>query len=249
MEIFLDTANVGKIGEWISSGVVDGVTTNPGLMLQEKVYDIETMAKEISALVFPCPVSVEVTTNNLNEMLAQARMFASWAPNIVIKIPQLTQDGIPCYGVMKQLANEGIRVNATVVFSFGQVILSAKAQATYISLFAGRIADEGGDSSEIIQTSVAWLEHWGYNSKILVGSIRTVGDILNAAKAGAHIITIPPQFITKMSDHKFTRETVKEFTIKANKALDAMAQDKKHTVECSGSQWQPALWSKQEMGG
>ena len=206
MEVFIDTANVAKIEKWIESGVVDGVTTNPGIMLTEKVYDIEAMAKELSSLIKPRPVSVEVTTNNLDEMLDQAHEFASWAPNIVVKVPQLTQDGVPCYSVMKQLEAEGIRVNATVAFSFGQVILSAKAQATYISLFAGRIGDEGGDPYYIIQTSVDWLEHWGYKSKIIVGSIRAVGDILSAARAGAHIITVPPQFLDKMADHKYTRD-------------------------------------------
>lgn len=104
-------------------------------------------------------------------------------------------DGIPCYGVIRQLESEGIKVNATVAMSLGQVILAAKAGATYISIFAGRIGDEGGDASQVIKNSVEWLERWKYKSKIIVGSIRSVADILQAATAGAHIITIfPPSF-------------------------------------------------------
>lgn len=222
MQIFIDTVSLSKVEKWLKTGVVDGITTNPGLMVQDQVYDIESMAKTLSDLIEPRPVSVEVTTNNLDEMINQARKFASWAPNIVIKIPQLTQDGVPCYEVINQLEAEGIRVNATVTFSLGQVMVSAKAGASYISIFAGRIGDEGGNSSEVIRNSVNWLEHWGFKSKIITGSIRSVGDVLNAAIAGSHIITIPPQILDKMVDHKYTRETVREFTIKAQEALEKM---------------------------
>jgi len=125
-------------------------------------------------------------------MITQAQRFASWAPNIVIKIPQITQDGIPCYGVIRQLENEDIKVNATVALSLGQVMLAAKAGATYISIFAGRVSDEGGNAPEIIRMAVDWLERWQYKSKIIVGSIRGAIDIQQAAVAGAHVITIPP---------------------------------------------------------
>ena len=141
MEIFIDSANTTEIEKWLKMGVIDGVTTNPSIMLKDGVYDAEAGAKEIAALINPRPLSVEVTTNDLDEMLTQARTFASWVPNIVIKIPQITQDGVPCYGVIRQLEIEGIKVNATVAMSLGQVILAAKAGATYISIFAGRVAD------------------------------------------------------------------------------------------------------------
>ncbi|MCX6003420.1 MAG: transaldolase, partial [Chloroflexi bacterium] len=190
------------------------------------VYNVEKGAKELTNLINPRPLSVEVTTNDLNEMLNQARQFAHWASNIVIKIPQITTEGTPCYGVMKQLENEGIKVNATATLSFGQVILAAKAGATYISIFAGRISDEGGNSSEVISNSVVWLKRWNYKSKIIVGSIRSVGDVLSAVLAGAHIITIPPEFIGKMADHKYTRETVRQFINDAQKALTMMEQAK-----------------------
>jgi transaldolase len=222
MEIFIDSANITEIEKWLKMGVIDGVTTNPSIMLRDGVYDAEAGAKEIAALVNPRPLSVEVTTNDLDEMLTQAQTFASWAPNIVIKIPQITQDGVPCYGVIRQLEIEGIKVNATVAMSLGQVMLAAKAGATYISIFAGRVADEGGNAPEVISNSIDWIERWEYKSKIIVGSIRSVGDVLSAAMAGAHIITIPPQFLTKMVDHKYSRDTVRQFVTDAKKALEMM---------------------------
>ena len=223
MEIFIDSADIKEIERWVKMGIADGVTTNPSIMLKDGVYDVEKGAREIAALVNPRPVSVEVTTNDLEEMIAQAQKFASWAPNIVIKIPQINQDGEPCYGVIRQLEDEGIKVNATIALSLGQVILAAKAGATYISIFTGRVSDEGGNASEVIMNSVEWLERWEYESRIIVGSIRSVGDILQAAIAGAHIITIPPQFISRMADHKYTRETVRQFVADAKKALEMMA--------------------------
>jgi transaldolase len=223
MEIFIDSADIKEIEKWVEMGIADGVTTNPSIMLKDGVHNVEKGAKEIAALVHPHPVSVEVTTNDLEEMATQAHMFASWAPNIVAKIPQITQDGTPCYGVIRQLESEGIKVNATIALSLGQVILAAKAGATFISIFTGRLSDEGGNASEVIKNSAEWLERWKYESRIIVGSVRSVADILQAAIAGAHIITIPPQFLTRMADHKYTRDTVRQFVTDANKALEMMA--------------------------
>ena len=110
MEILIDSASITEIEKWLKMGVIDGVTTNPSIMLRDGVYDAEAGAEEIAALVNPRPVSVEVTTNDLDEMLTGAQTFASWAPNIVIKIPEITQDGVPCYGVIRQLEIEGIKV-------------------------------------------------------------------------------------------------------------------------------------------
>ncbi len=222
MEIFVDSASTSEIEKGLKKGVIDGVTTNPSIMYKDGVYDAESGSRKIAALIDPFPLSVEVTTNDLDEMLVQARRFASWAPNIAVKIPQTNQFGHPCYGVIKKLETEGIKVNATVAMSFGQVMLAAKAGATYISIFAGRVTDEGGSATEIISNSVNWLERWDFKSKIIVGSIRSVGDVLTAALAGAHIITIPPQFIDKMADHKNTRETVRQFVDDARKATEMM---------------------------
>ena len=222
MEIFIDSANISEIEKWLAMGVIDGATTNPTIMFKDGVYDAEAGAKRIAALLDPLPLSVEVTTNDLDEMLSQAELFSSWAPNIVVKIPQITQDGIPCYGVINALENNGIKVNATATLSLGQVILAAKAGATYISIFTGRVSDEGGNATEVIMNSVKWLERWQYKSKIVVGSIRSVGDILSAAIAGTHVLTIPPQFLGKMADHRYTRDTVKQFVNDAQKAKRMM---------------------------
>ena len=224
MQIFIDSANIGEITMWFKMGVIDGVTTNPSIMLKDGVYDVETGARGIAALIDPLPLFIEVTTNDPDDMLSQARVFTSWAPNIVVKIPHITYEGAPCYGIISQLETSGIRVNATAAMSLGQVILAAKAGATYISLFAGRVADEGGNAPEVIRLAVEWLERWKYKSRVVVGSIRSVGDVLNAVVAGAHIVTIPPQFLYKMADHKYTRETVKQFLDDADKALKLMQQ-------------------------
>ena len=222
MEIFIDSANLAEIEKWLRMGIADGVTTNPSIMFKDGVYDMQKGAKDIAALIHPRPISVEVTTNDLDEMVTQTRQFASWAPNIVVKIPQVNQYGTPCYGVINQLESEGIKINATVALSLGQVIFAAKAGATYISIFAGRVGDEGGNVAEVIGQSVKWLECWKYKGKIIVGSIRSVADILQAATAGAHIITVPPQFLTRMADHKYTRATVEQFLTDAQKALEMM---------------------------
>ena len=222
MEIFVDSANITEIEKWLKMGVVDGVTTNPSIMLKDHVYDMEKGTRDIAALVNPRPVSVEVTTNDLGEMITQALTFASWAPNIVTKIPQITQDGIPCYGVISQLEKEGIAVNATAALSLGQAILAAKAGATYVSIFTGRVSDEGGDAARVIKDTVEWLERWNFKCRLIIGSIRSMGEILSAAIAGAHVLTIPPQFMTKMADHKYTRETVRQFVSDGEKALEMM---------------------------
>jgi transaldolase len=224
MQIYIDSASVSKIRRWLDMGIIDGVTTNPSIMFSDGVYDAEEGARKIAALVNPMPLSVEVTTNDLDKMMDQAHIFASWAPNIVVKIPQETQDGVPCYGVIRQLEKDGIRVNATAALSLGQVILAAKAGASYISVFVGRLADEGGNAPEVIRNAVEWLEYWHYKSKIIIGSIRSVADILSSAINKAHIITIPPQFLDKLSDHKYTRDTVRQFTNDAAKALEMMME-------------------------
>ncbi len=226
MQIFLDSANYREIEHWLRQGVVDGVTTNPSIMLKDGVYDIEEGARRLCTLLGKRPVSVEVTTNDTAEMLEQARTFARWAPNVVVKIPVINEYGDSCLGVIHTLSREGIPINTTTILSFNQAILAAKAGATYVSIFAGRVADEGNDPSTLIRQVRGWLEQWGYAAKVLVGSIRSVMDVQNAAVAGAHIVTIPPQFLPKMVDHKYSRETVRQFNQDAEKALAQIAQVK-----------------------
>ncbi len=226
MQFFLDSANYREIEHWLRQGVIDGVTTNPSIMLKDGVYDIEEGARRICALLGNRPVSVEVTTNDHTEMLKQGRAFARWAPNIVVKIPIVNEYGDSCLGVIHALNQEGIPINTTTILSFNQAILAAKAGATYVSIFAGRVADEGNDPATVIRQVRQWLEQWGYAAKVLVGSIRAVMDVQNAAIAGAHIVTIPPQFLPRMVDHKYSRETVRQFNQDAEKAMAQIAQVK-----------------------
>lgn len=224
MQIFLDSANRKEIEEWLREGIVDGLTTNPSIMFKDGVYDIEQGSRTLCALFGEKPVSVEVTTNDRKEMVEQARTFARWAQNVVVKIPVINEQGEPCLGVVNTLNREGILVNTTAILSFNQAMLAAKAGATYISIFAGRVADEGNDPAVIIRNVRQWLDAWDYTAKIIVGSIRTVMDIQAAALAGAHIVTIPPQFLAKMVDHKYTRDTVRQFNQDASKALMQIAE-------------------------
>lgn len=224
MKVFLDSADSREIEKWMRQGVVDGVTTNPSIMFKDGVYDIEEGARRISALLGERPLSVEVTTNEPAEMIRQGRTLASWAPNIAVKIPVVNEDGESCLGAISTLSSEGIRVNTTAILSFNQAVLAAKAGATFVSIFAGRVADEGNDPAIVIGNVRCWLDDWEYPAEIIVGSIRTVMDIQNAALAGAHVITIPPQFLPKMVDHKYTRETVRQFNRDAERALDQIAQ-------------------------
>lgn len=225
MQIFVDSANIKDIEAWYRQGVVDGVTTNPSIMLKDGVLDLESHVKKICKLVGGLPVSVEVTTNDREEMIRQAREFAPWAPNVVVKIPVINQEGESCLEVIHRLRKEGIAINCTAILSFNQCVLAAKSGANYISIFAGRVADEGGDPWEITHTVRLWLDTWKVKSEIIVGSIRSTIDVQNAAVAGAHIVTIPPQFLSKMVDHKYSRDTVRGFISDARKAMEAIEKE------------------------
>ena len=224
MEIFLDTANLEEIRRWLEYGLLDGVTTNPSVMLKDGGYDMEERAREIARLVEPRPVSVEVTTNDQTEMLRQAHQIASWAPNIVVKIPVVNENGQPCLGVVRELETTGVRVNMTACLSYGQAILGAKVGATYVSIFAGRVADEGHDAAAMIREVVDWLQRWQSPTKIIAGSIREAVNIKDAAAAGAHVITVPPVFLEKFVDHRYSRDTVRGFNEDAAKALARMEE-------------------------
>jgi transaldolase len=226
MQIFIDSADAKQIETWLAQGVVDGVTTNPSIMFKDGLKDLEEGARRLATLLGDRPLSVEVTSNDHMVMLEQARTFATWARNIVVKIPIVNEFGESCLGVIHRLTQEGIGVNATAILSFNQAILAAKAGATYSSIFAGRVADEGNDPAMVIRNVRNWLDEWESPARIIVGSIRTVMDIQNAALAGAHIITIPPQFLPKMVDHRYTRETVRQFVQDAEKTIEQMRKGK-----------------------
>jgi len=226
MQVFVDSANQKEIQHWLQQGVVDGITTNPSIMFKDGVTDLEAGARGLAALIGDRPLSIEVTSNDLEIMLEQGRLFATWARNIVIKIPIVNEFGESCLGVIHKLSQEGIAVNATAILSFNQAILAAKAGATYVSIFAGRVADEGNDPAVTVRNVRQWLDDWALSARVIVGSIRAVIDIQNAALAGAHIITIPPQFLPKMVDHHYTRETVHQFMRDAGKTIEEMSKAK-----------------------
>src|ERR1700730_10583240 len=166
MQIFLDSADYKEIEKWLQQGVIDGLTTNPSIMFKDAVYDIEEGARRLCSLLGDRPVSVEVTTNNPKEMVGQARAFAQWAPSIVVKIPVINETGDSCLGVMSALSRDGIPVNAPAILSFNQAMLAAKAGATYVSIFAGRIADEGNDPVTVIRNVRRWLDDWALSARL-----------------------------------------------------------------------------------
>jgi transaldolase len=141
MEIFADTADLKEIQSWLDFGVIDGATTNPSIMLAAGVYDLRQGAQQIAKVLGDKPLSVEVVSDDPDEMYRQAVEMAGWAPNIVVKIPVITTEGEPCLGVISSLKRAGVKVNATACMSFNQALLAAKAGATYVSLFAGRPCD------------------------------------------------------------------------------------------------------------
>jgi transaldolase len=223
VRVFIDSADLHQIERWLASGVADGVTTNPSIVLKAGVKDLEGHSRRIAELIGDRPLSVEVTTNDPELMLQQGRAFARWAPNIVVKIPVINEDGVPSLVVVNTLEREGIAVNVTACLSFGQAMLAAKAGATYVSLFWGRIGDEGHDPARVVRTARAWLDDWRYKAQIIVGSIRSTYDIQAAAEAGAHVITIPPEFLPKLVDHRYSRETVRQFVADAQRSIIELA--------------------------
>jgi transaldolase len=222
MEIFADTADLKEIRTWLDFGVIDGVTTNPSILLAGGVYDLRSGAVEIAKLLGTKPISVEVVTDEPDEMHRQAIEMATWAPNIVVKIPIITSQGDPCLGVIAKLVSAGVKVNATACLSFNQAMLAAKAGAAYVSLFAGRISDEGADASIVIRNTAEWLRAWNMPSKIIVGSIRETVNVQEAALAGAHVVTVPPKFLRQMIDHKYSRFTVGQFLADGKSAAERM---------------------------
>lgn len=215
--IFLDTGKPDEIRKLHELGILRGVTTNPTILAQEGVSGgwagIEKQIRQIAGLVAPLPVSVEVTTNEPDEMLEQARLFASWAKNVNVKIPIHGPEG----GTENlKLAHEletvhDIRVNVTAMMSAQQCLLAAQAGATYVSLFGGRVNNMGYDSRLEIRRLRGLLDAFGSPSKIIVGSTREVLNIIEWFEAGAHIVTAVPSLIEGMLVHPYSKETVQMF--------------------------------------
>lgn len=209
MEIFLDTANIEEIKHIMKWGIVDGVTTNQKIFLNEKGVDFKSTIKKICDMMRDKPVSVESNGKTLQEMLNDARSFSKIARNVVAKIP-MTKDGLGLEAV-KILSDEGIKTNVTVMMNFNQLMLATKAGASYVSLFYNRAKDAGEDAISTMNNITKWIDSNKYKTKLIVGSIRNPDDVAQAAVAGAHVITIPYKILISMPFHKKTDETIEEF--------------------------------------
>ncbi len=205
MKFFIDTANVGEIRQAASWGILDGVTTNPSLVAREG-RDFEEVVKEICRIVSG-PVSAEVTAVDTDGMVAQARELSAWAPNIVVKIPLLPQ-GLQAVRVLSQ---EGIRCNVTLCFSPVQALLAAKAGAAYISPFVGRLDDIGHDGMELVEQILTIYDNYGFETEVIVASVRHVRHVVQAALMGAHIATVPFATLERLFAHPLTDKGQKAF--------------------------------------
>jgi len=211
MEIFLDSASVNEIKEALKLGVISGVTTNQKIFLAEKGCNFRKRVQEITSLVNG-PVSIELTkTDGTDEdMINEAVEYSKWNPrNIVIKVPMFG-DGRGLR-IVTQLRKLNVKTNMTALMSINQVLLAAKAGATYVSIFFNRVKDAGEDPERVVRDSRALLDKMDTPSRIIVGSIRKPEDVTQAAIAGAHIITIPYKILIQMPFHKKTEETIAEF--------------------------------------
>lgn len=205
MKFFVDTAEVSEIKALIPTGLVDGVTTNPSLVAKSG-RDFREMIAEVCALV-PGPVSAEVTALETDQMLAEGRALARIAKNVVVKLP-LTLKGV---AACKALTGEGVRTNVTLCFSVNQALIAAKAGATFISPFIGRLDDVGQDGMELIREIRCVYDNYGFQTEILAASIRSPQHIREAAIAGADVATAPPAVIRALAHHPLTDKGLEAF--------------------------------------
>jgi len=205
MKIFLDTANITEIKKGLAFGVIDGVTTNPSLVAKEQ-REFIPLIKEITAAM-PGPVSVEVTASKPEEMIAQAEKYAAIAANVVIKVP-INLQGLQ---VVKALAGRGIKTNVTLIFSPSQALLAAKAGATYVSPFVGRIDDISGDGMALVEDIALIYDNYNIATEIIVASVRHPLHFVQAAKIGADIATIPFATLAQLLNHPLTTSGMERF--------------------------------------
>ena len=206
MKIFLDTANMNEIRTAVDWGIVDGVTTNPTLIAREGAPFHERI-KEICQLV-KGPVSAEVTALDYENMIFQARELAKLSDYIVIKIP-MTSDGIKA---VRKLSSEGIRTNVTLIFSVSQAILAMKAGATYVSPFVGRMDDISSEGMNVVEQIMQVIYNYGFETEVIVASVRHPMHIVRAALIGAHVVTTPFKSLEALFKHPLTDAGIERFT-------------------------------------
>jgi len=214
MKFFMDTANIKKIREYVDLGIVDGVTTNPSLVAKEG-KDFEEAIKEISSIV-KGPISAEVLSLNTEGMVREAEKLATIAPNIVIKIP-MTKEGIKATYILSQ---KGINVNVTLVFSPSQALLAAKVGAKFVSPFIGRLDDVSHIGMDIVSSIKTIFDNYGFQTEIIVASIRHPRHIVEAAELGADIATVPPAVLEKIFHHPLTDIGIERFLEDWKKAFE-----------------------------
>ncbi|MBI2527835.1 MAG: fructose-6-phosphate aldolase [Candidatus Rokubacteria bacterium] len=205
MKIFLDTASVSELREGVAMGLVDGCTTNPSLIAKEK-RPFRPLVEEICSIV-PGDVSLEVVATDCEGMVKEGRELAQVAPNVVVKCP-LTRDGLKA---VRRLSGEGVRVNQTLCFSASQALLSAKAGATYISPFLGRLDDISAVGMDLIRDICQIYRNYGFTTQVLAASIRNPLHVVDAAKAGAHVATMPFNVLDMLIKHPLTDIGLKKF--------------------------------------
>ena len=229
MELFLDTASLEEIREAAKWGVVSGVTTNPTLMAHEGDVDFSETIKTICEII-DGPVSAEVVSVKAEDMIDEARPISKWHPNVVVKIP-MTPDGLQA---IKVLSSEGIKVNTTLIFTANQALLAAKAGAYIVSPFIGRLDDISEDGMQVIRDIVQIYKNYAITTKILAASIRHPRHITEAAKAGAHIATMPFSVLTQAMKHPLTDIGLERFLKDWEKYQQAQASKESVRVKKAG---------------
>ncbi|MCU0860499.1 MAG: fructose-6-phosphate aldolase [Thermoplasmata archaeon] len=205
MKIFIDTANLDHIKEVNSWGILDGVTTNPSLIAKEGC-SFEARVREICAVV-DGPISAEAVSMDAEGMVREARQLSKIHENVIVKIP-MTAEGLKA---VKVLSAEGIKTNVTLVFSANQALLAAKAGATYVSPFVGRLDDISHTGMDLVRDIVEIFDIYGYETQVIAASIRHPVHVTEAALAGAHIATVPYDVLKKMLKHNLTDEGIQKF--------------------------------------
>jgi transaldolase len=205
MEFYIDTADVPQIRKYWDMGIIDGVTTNPTLIAKAG-RNFREVINEITGIV-KGPISVEAVSTKAGDLVEEARGLAKLGEHVVVKIP-MTDEGLKA---VKQLSALGVKTNVTLVFSSAQALLAAKAGATYLSIFVGRLDDRGQDGMEVVYETCRMLSNYGMPTKVITASIRHPRHVVEAALTGSHVATIPPDILDKMLRHPLTDDGLRLF--------------------------------------